>query len=210
VDETAESGYKQFFNTNEEERWVNIVAKKNGYELTNYGVGGTGYAYAPSNNANARAQVANIDFSKCDLVTLAYGVNDWKGKASLGSMDDDVDTVDAFVPNMRYVIKKILTDNPYCKIFVITPINARNLGYYETNWGIGYADSANASGPGLEQIFQLEKTVCEYHGIELIDMTHSSVINRENIRTLLADRVHPTVECHKLLARELANKICFR
>ena len=210
VDATQSSGYKQFLNTNTTQRWVNIVAEKNGYELTNYGVGGTGYAHAKSGTANARAQVASIDFSKCDFVTLAYGVNDWKGKAALGSMSDDVDAVDAFVPNMRYVIKKILTDNPYCKIFVITPLNCRSLGSYDTNFGINYSNSANASGPGLEDIFQLEKAVCDYHGIELIDMTHNSIINRENIATMLPDRVHPTVECHAVMARELAKKIAFQ
>lgn len=207
VDTSASSGYKQFLNTNEAERWVNIVADMNGYNMTNYGAGGTGYAHSSN---NVRKQVASIDFSQCDFVTLAYGVNDWKGKATLGSMDDDVDTVDAFVPNMRYAIKKILADNPYCKIFVITPLNCRSLGYYDTNWGIGYANADNASGPGLEQIFQLEKTVCEYHGIELIDMTHCSIINRENIKTMLPDYVHPTVECHRMMARELAQKIAFR
>ena len=207
VDSSASSGYKQYLNTNEAERWVNIVAQKNGYELTNYGVGGTGYAHSSN---NVRKQVATIDFSKCDFVTLAYGVNDWKGKATLGSMEDDVDTVDAFVPNMRYAIKKILADNPYCKIFVITPLNCRSLGYYDTNWGIGYTNADNASGPGLEQIFQLEKTVCEYHGIELIDMTHCSIINRENIKTMLPDYVHPTVKCHAVMARELAKKIAFQ
>lgn len=210
VDTSASSGYKQFLNTNEAERWVNIVADMNGFALTNYGVGGTGYAYAKSGTVNARAQVAGIDFSKCDFVTLAYGVNDWKGKATLGSMDDDVNTVDAFVPNMRYAIKKILADNPYCKIFVITPLNCRSLGTYDTNWGVGYANTDNASGPGLEDIFELEKTVCEYHGIELIDMTHCSIINRENIKTMLPDYVHPTVECHRMMARELAQKIAFR
>lgn len=209
-DESASSGYKQYLNTNEAERWVNIVADKNGYQLTNYGVGGTGYAHHTSSTVNARAQADSIDFSQCDMVTLAYGVNDWKGQATLGSMDDDVDTVDAFVPNIRYVIRKILTDNPCCKIFVITPLNCRSLGTYDTNYGIGYANAANASGPGLEQIFELEKAVCEYHGIELIDMTHCSVINRENIKTMLPDYVHPTVECHSLIARELAAKIQFR
>ncbi len=209
VDTSASSGYRQFLNSNAAERWVNIVAEKNGYELTNYGVGGTGYAHAKSGTSNARAQVASIDFSQCDMVTLAYGVNDWKGKATLGSMDDDVDTVDAFVPNMRYVIKKILSDNPYCKIFVITPLNCRSLGTYDTNWGINYKKSENASGPGIEDVFQLEKTVCEYHGVELIDMTHCSIINRENIKTMLPDYVHPTVECHAVMARELAKKITF-
>lgn len=57
--------------------------------------------------------------------------------------------------------------------------------------------------------YQLQKTVCEFHGIELIDMTHSSIINRENIKTMLPDYVHPTVECHAVMARELTRKINF-
>lgn len=187
-------------------RWVNIVAQMNGYELTNYGIGGTGYLQGEK---NARVLVDTIDFSECDFVTLAYGVNDWKNAVNIGSMDDDIASGGSMVANMRYVIKKILADNPYCKIFVITPINCRSLGNYTTNWGINYKGAA-ANSLGLEDIFQRQKEVCEYHGIELIDMTHSSIINRENIKTILADYVHPTVEGHKMMARELASKIHFK
>lgn len=266
VDTSADSGYKQFLNTNEAEHWVNIVAQLNGYELTNHGAGATGYVYSSN---NAKVLVDTIDFSECDFVTLAYGVNDWKYAANVGSEDDIPQTVvatydahnsikvtedtaadsivykngvlltpttdysisvgyltlttdtakndmfdiygavESMVGNMSYVIKKIIRDNPLCKVFVITPINCRSLGYYSTNWGINYTGTA-ASGPGLEQIFQLQKAVCEEYGIELIDMTHNSIINRENIKTMLADYVHPTVECHRLMARELAAKISFR
>ena len=62
---------------------------------------------------------------------------------------------------------------------------------------------------GLQDIFDRMKEVCDYHGIEMIDMTHSSIVNRENITTMLADYVHPTVECHKAMARELTKKINF-
>ena len=158
---------------------------------------------------NARQLADTLDFSQCDFVTLAYGVNDWKYAVNIGSMDDDIDTGGSMVANMRYVIKKILTDNPLCKIFVITPINCKSLGSYDTNWGIHYKGSAS-NGLGLEDIFQLQKAVCDYHGIELIDMTHSSIVNRENIRSLLADSVHPTVEGHLLMARELSAKINFK
>ena len=209
VDETADAGYRQFLNTNDSERWVNIVAELNGYELTNLGIGGTGYAWDKNGTLqNARTLADNTDFSQCDFVTLAYGVNDWKYAAPIGSMSDDIASGGTMVSNMRYVIKKILADNPKCKIFVITPINCKSLGTYDTNWGIGYSGTAT-NGIGLEQIFVLQQDVCSYHGIELIDMTHDSVVNRENIRTLLADSVHPTVDGHRIIARELARKICF-
>lgn len=266
VDASATSGYKSFLNTNVTQRWVNIVAEKNGYQLTNYGVGGTGYYHATS---NAKVQVNGIDFSKCDFVTLAYGCNDWKYDGSVIGTEADIpqtvvasynahntikikddtasdclvykngvlltpttdysisggylrltaDTVinDMFdiynaaasmVGNMAYCIKKILRDNPYCKIFVITPINCRSYGTYATNWGINYAGTAG-SGKPLEYVYEMQKAVCDEYGIELIDMTHSSIVNRENIRTMLADYVHPTVECHAVMARELARKINF-
>jgi lysophospholipase L1-like esterase len=127
-------------------------------------------------------------------------------------MADDITTGGSMVANMRYVIKKILTDNPYCKIFVITPINCRSYGTYDTNWGINYkgGTGGHLNSLGLQDIFDRMKEVCDYHGIELIDMTHSSVVNRENIKTALADYIHPTVECHAAMARELAKKINFQ
>jgi lysophospholipase L1-like esterase len=267
ADATAANGYKQFLNTNIAQRWVNIVAEKNGYQLTNYGVGGSGYYHAAN---NAKAQVDKIDFSECDLVTLAYGCNDWKYDGSIVGTEADIpqtvvatynahnsiavssdtaadsivykngvrltpttdytisgnylvltedttkgDRFDIYiatasmVSNMAYCIKKILRDNPYCKIFVITPINCRSLGTYATNWGINYAGTAG-SGKSLEYVYAMQKAVCEEYGIELIDMTHNSIVNRENIKTVLADYVHPTVECHAVMARELAKKIAFQ
>ena len=209
IDATTDSGYRQFLNTNTAERWVNMVAETNGYDLTNLGIGGTGYVWNKNGSLqNARSLADSTDFSQCELVTLAYGVNDWKYAANIGTMDDDIETGGSMVANMRYVIKKILSDNPLCKIFVITPINCKSLGTYETNWGINYSGDAS-NGIGLEQIFALQEEVCRYHGIELIDMTHCSIVNRENIRTLLADSVHPTVEGHRLMAKELAKKINF-
>ena len=211
VDTSQSNGYRQFLNTNVSQRWVNIVAEKNGYELTNHGIGGTGFLHTNGTALNARQLADTLDFSQCDFVTLAYGVNDWKNAVSIGSMDDDIATGGSMVANMRYVIQKVLTDNPYCKIFVITPINCRSYGDYNTNYGINYKGGTGGylNSLGLQDIFDRMKEVCDYHGIELIDMTHCSIINRENIRTMLADYVHPTVECHAAMARELAKKINF-
>jgi lysophospholipase L1-like esterase len=203
--------YRQYI-TSAENRWVNILAAKNGYTLTNHGIGGSGYLANKSGAIlNARQLADTLDFSQCDIVTLAYGVNDWKYAVNIGSMTDDITTGGSMVANMRYVIKKILTDNPLCKIFVITPINCKSYGTYDTNWGIGYKGGTTGAlnSLGLQDIFDRLKEVCEYHGIEMIDMTHSSIVNRENIEAVLADNVHPTEECHKAMARELAKKINF-
>ena len=68
------------------------------------------------------------------MVTIAFGINDWKGSDTFGTFDDDITTGGAVYSNMRYVIEKILTDNPECKIFIITPINASKYAF--PLWGV--------------------------------------------------------------------------
>ena len=187
--------------------WASQVAAMNGYDLTNKAIGGSGYictrtASSPVLNGKQVADATN--FAKFDLVTLAFGVNDWKYNCALGSMNDDVNAGTSMYSNMRYIIEKILTDNPTCKIIVITPINCMLRGTYETNWGLGYAYS-NAGT--LEDVFDAMVEVCEWYGIEYIDMTHNSVVNKDNISHVLIDKVHPSEECHTAMAQELAKKI---
>ncbi|MCM1530132.1 MAG: SGNH/GDSL hydrolase family protein [Alistipes sp.] len=188
--------------------WAKKVASAKNYTFTNYGVGGSGYVHNGTvlDKLNARAHVDTIDFSDADLVTLAYGVNDWKYNEPLGKFDDDVQSGGTLYSNMRYVIEKILSDNPLCKIIVITPINCSRYGTYEGNWGIGYQFSNNGT---LEDIFNAEKTVADYYGLELIDMTHNSCVNRLTAPHILIDGVHPSIAGHEAMGREISDKINF-
>ena len=84
------------------ESWAYKAAKKLNWNLTNIAVGGTGFA-DPWNDAikttsgdgpyfsAVQAQLAwykawDTNFSKCNLVTIAFGVNDWKDKHYLGDL----------------------------------------------------------------------------------------------------------------------------
>ena len=186
--------------------WAQLVADKNGWNLTNYGVGGSGYVHPGTvlDKLDARAHVDTIDFRGADLVTLAYGVNDWKYDMPLGSMDDNVAQGGTFYSNMRYCIEKIQSDEPLAKIIVISPINCNRYGSQEGNWGIGHTFPKNGT---LEDIVNAEKEVCTYYGIEYVDLLHESVVNRVNAPYLLPDGVHPSLEAHAQLAAELAMKI---
>lgn len=188
--------------------WAKIVADKAGFSLTNYGVGGSGFVHNATvgDRLNARDHIDTIDFSSADIVTIAYGINDWKGSDTFGSFNDDITTGGTVYSNMRYVIEKILTDNPECKVFIITPINASKYGNQSGNWSLSHT----INGKTLEDMFQLEKTVADYYGIELIDMTHQSTFNRLNCPVLMVDGVHPTLKGHQLMGAELAQKINFK
>jgi lysophospholipase L1-like esterase len=186
--------------------WVYTVAKLNGYELTNYAVGGTGYAQVKSGASTAREQVDAVDFTGCDLVTFAWGCNDWKYNAGpIGSKDDDKDTATTTCAALKWCIERVLSQNPLCKILVITPINVKR-GTFEGNYGVSYEFSNTGS---LQDVFDALVSVCESYGIEYIDMTHSSVVNRSNISALLLDTVHPTPEAYAAMGKELARKINF-
>lgn len=203
INEQGEKTYAK----EEQEGWVTKLAAKKGWELTNKAIGGTGYIRSHANAGDAAWNtVQSIDFTQFDFVTLAYGVNDWKYNQVLGAFDDDYTTPTSIYGAMRKTLETIIASNPLCKIFVITPINCSVGGTEAANWGIGYKYSNNGT---LEDIFNAIKTVCDYYGIEMIDMTHTSVVNRKNIKTCLLDNVHPTAETHTVMARELGARILF-
>jgi len=191
--------------------WANIAARKSGLRLVNAGVGGSGYVHNGTvlDKLNAKDHVDAMDFTGAECVTLAYGVNDWKYNERLGSMSS-LSGDGTIYGNMKYVVEKILSDNPLCKIFVVTPLNSANTtkdyGTKETNWGLGYELSNSGT---LEDVFQAEKDIAEYYGLQLIDQTHESCVNRENLLSVLIDGVHPSISCHATIGSEMAAKITF-
>ena len=191
--------------------WVNRAMVYKKHKFVNMGVGGSGYVHAGTvlDRKNAKDHVDSIDFSDADYVLMAWGVNDWKYNENLGSMSSTSGDGTIY-GNMKYVVEKILNDNPLCKIFVVTPLNSanttKNYGTKATNWGLGYELSNSGT---LEDVFQAEKDIAEYYGLQLIDQTHTSIVNRENLLSVLTDGVHPSLDCHGVIGREMSGKITF-
>lgn len=194
--------------------WASIVADLNNWELTNKAIGGTGWIDLENSDTAGTTAAWNVaqatSFAPYNLVTLAYGVNDWKGNIPLGTIDDATANPTTIYGGMKATIEAIMTSNPYCKIIVITPLNCAgydfNFGTELTNWGLSKSFSKNGT---LEDICAAIINVCKYYGIEYVDMTHQSVVNRKNLLSLLIDGVHPSAEAHKLLAYELSKKLNF-
>lgn len=196
--------------------WASKVAIINGWQITNIARGSTGWLdpVEAGDYTTAGFYIArHTDFSGYDLVTLAYGVNDWKANRTAGSYEDDPvadETPTTVMQAMRATIEAIMASNPSCKIIVILPLNcvgySYNYGDKSTNYGLGYSFSNSGT---LESFVEKMIEVCDYYGIQYIDQTHYSVINRENLLTMLPDGVHPSLRAHTLLANELAKKITF-
>ena len=201
-----------------ENMYIQVLARLKGYDLTNKGVGGSGWLQrgttaAPKLNAREQIDAVNedgsyvLDFTQFDLCTIAWGVNDWKGQKNLGTFEDGLNPeVESVYANIRYCLETIQNRNPNMKIIVISPVNCRaGNATAESNWGIGY----EFNGHTLEDFFEAIKECCEYYSIEFVDMLHQGPINRLNALTLLPDKVHPSLEAHIMMGRDLAGKILY-
>ena len=184
--------------------YVSII---NNYDVTNYGVGGSGYVHSATvgDGLSAKGKVDTINFAEYDLVTLAWGVNDWHYNCKIGDMSSSSKGDETMVGNMMYVIEKILTDNPKCKIIVILPQNSSAFGgNIDTNWGLGARLEISGT---LQEVIDKQINVCEYYGIQYIDQTKQGIVNRFNINTLLPDGLHPTEEGYVSMAKYISKQL---
>ena len=208
--------------TNATYSYAYIAARLNNVLYDNKGLGGMGYLCNSTNSAypyNARTLIDHIttpgdvlyvDLTQVDVVTIALGINDYKSNYELGEVTDDESLGNTVCSNMKYLIHKILNINPTIKIFVITPMNARgynnSLGDESTNYAMNFT---NTKGKTLKDFMETIIAVCENYGIQYINQTTQSVVNRYNIIDALPDGVHPTVEIQKMIGRELSKKITY-
>lgn len=190
---------------NKERCWATFLSASTGWELTNAGVGGSGFVHNGTvlDKLNARDHVDTINFWDAEVVTIAYGVNDWKYNMKLGTMDDDIAKGGTFYSNMRYVIEKVQKDCPDAEIVVIAPLNCSRYGLADKNWGLGYKFSNNGT---LQDIYDAMKEVCDHYGLPLVDLLHNEEINGD-ITNWLPDGVHPSMQKHLRLAEILEEEL---
>lgn len=185
--------------------WAALLSRSTGWTLANSAVGGSGFVHQGTvlDKLSGRDHIDKIDFIAAELVTLAFGVNDWKGNQKLGSMEDDIQTGGTIYSNMRYIIEKILKDNPDVEIVVISPLNSCRYGNAQSGWGLGYSFSRNGT---LQDVYDAMKEVCDYYGLPLIDLLHNEEINSDMVNWF-PDGVHPSEEKHARLAEILEEEL---
>jgi lysophospholipase L1-like esterase len=178
-----------------------------GWKLRNLGVGGSGYLKASTSLGlpNAKGQVNGIDFAYCDICTLAYGVNDWHYNQEIGTVNDSKDLGTTMASNMKYVIEKILSDNPRCRLNIMLPLNCSTYGgTFETDWGLN--TELPTSGT-LQHVIDVIRDVAEYYHLPIIDQSNTGIVNRYNINTVLPDGIHPSVETYKPYGERIVRQI---
>ena len=187
--------------------WPTYVGMIKGYDTTNAGVGGSGYVRrVAGTGVNCVDIVDDIDFSNYDLVTIAYGINDWKYVEDLGDMSTSTLNDGTMVGNMRYCIEKILTDNPFIKLVIIGPFNCTAMGgNVAGNWGLGKVLSNGTLQDCIDKI----KSVCDYYNLQYIDCISSNISSRVTVPSIFKDGVHPKQDCILKMAKCFAAQIDF-
>jgi lysophospholipase L1-like esterase len=182
--------------------------------IDNLGKRGTGYVADTRNLNNAWEQAQVTDFSQYDLIVMMYGVNDYIQGCPLGSIADNAEGTVA--GNMIRVLNKIFTDNPLCKVLCVSSYNTWGqvsqggdytsdvyYGDLSTDYGLGYAISGNT----LQDHIELQMQVCEHYHIQYLCLAYEGIVNTFNIKNVLVDGLHPTLESREYIAQEISQKL---
>lgn len=147
-----------------------------------YGLAATNYGAAGHTLVQDYASLAAKDYSDVALVTISYGCNDARTNVPLGTVNStDVTT---FAGALNQLLRKIYTNNPECRVIVLTPIQR----LYVSDFGIG---TANSNGNYLIDFVDMCKKVAAKRSTKCIDMYRDCGINQTNLYFYTVEGVHP-------------------
>lgn len=157
------------------EGYVGAIERRYGLAATNYGRGGetlvAGYK-----------RLAALDYSDAALVTIAYGVNDAGTGVPLGDVNST--NISTFAGAMNRLLRKIYTDNPECRVVILTPTQRLNV----SGFGI---DTPNANGHYLIDFCRMCQKVAAKRSTACINMYEVCGINQTNLYYCTVEGVHP-------------------
>ena len=167
--------------------------------MLNISEGGIGYVHENALGHNLDYLITQ-DMSSADLITVQLGHNDLNSSYQLGNTQSAIGD-GTISGNIRKAIVYLCNKYPEKIIAFIAPLNSCEYGNANTGWD-------RTSAPiGLNNITNMIKYWCEFYGVYFINSTIESPINGLNIETLLPDKVHPSLNCHKLLGEYLATQL---
>ena len=176
----------------------------NDWTLQDTAVSQTGWGM-PNYFPKALNLLKSIDFSKVDIITIAYGTNDFASGKGLSDAENNKDTT-TFAGALRYSIETLLSAYPHLKIFVCTPIYRFWLddnGEFSAD-----SDTKTLGGVKLTEYVAKTKEVAEEYHIPYID-NYNIGMNKFN-RSLYfsaTDGTHPLMVGGHLMAANIAKAL---
>lgn len=193
-------------------RISDFFAQMTGAQVDNIAARGTGYVADTRNLGNGWEKAQVTDYSNYNLVCICLGINDYIQHVSIGTLEANAEGT--VIGNMTRIINKIMTDNPLCKVVIFSPYNSwgqvcddsgseyQVADYYgdeSTDYALGHA----IRGHTLTEYITAIDSVCAAYHIQHVKLSESGMINKANIKKVLADGLHPIVDVRPMLAAEL-------
>ncbi len=151
-------------------------------------------------------RLKNIDFSKVDMITIAYGTNDFMGSQPLEGTDKY--DINSYGGALRYSIEKIQRAFPHITIVICSQIYR----YFEGKYDVFGEDSdsyLNENGNKLTDFVDKTKEIAEEYGLFYINNYNGSGINKDSRHLCFAngDTTHPIEYGRRLIAENIARKL---
>lgn len=150
-------------------------------------------------------KLKNIDFNTVDIVTIAYGTNDFASGTPIVDSENlqDRNTV---VGALRYSLSKLLTTYPHLRVLVCTPI----IRFFENgeSW-VSSDEYTNQSGYKIPDMVQAIKGVCGEFHIPVLDQYNDMGINAINRLHYFdnTDGTHPLENTRKIMGERIASAL---
>ena len=176
----------------------------NDWTLQDTAVSQTGWGM-PKYFPEALTLLKSIDFSKVDIITIAYGTNDFTSSKGLSDAENNKDTT-TFAGALRYSIETLLGAYPHLKIFVCSQIYR----FWLDDNGEFSADSDTKMFGGVKLTEYVAKTkeIAEEYHIPYID-NYNIGMNKFNrsIYFSATDAAHPLPKGGNLMASNIVKNL---
>lgn len=160
----------------------------------------------PNYFAEAVSMLKNIDFNEIDIVTIAYGTNDFTAEVALDNPSNIFDT-STFSGALRYSIKTIKEAYPNIDVAVCTPT-------YRFWMDDGYnfvCDSTTQefAGNKLIDFCNAVSSIGNEYNVHVIDNYHDSGISYSNHTECFrsTDGTHPNFFGRRMIAENMAKEL---
>lgn len=166
----------------------------------------TGDGAVPSYFATALNILKELDFSKVDIITIAYGTNDFTSGDALDNAEDSL-SKDTYAGALRYSIETLLTAYPNLKIFLCS--QTYRFWMDESNVFTADSDTKVMNGKKLTDfVAKTEEIAREYH-LPYIDNYYGLGFNKFNRSAYFSetDGTHPLPAGCKRIAENVAKKL---
>jgi len=173
-----------------------------GMTVTNYGVGGAGFSSLQGKSLQQQVNEAGV----FDIYVLWASTNDYTNHRAVGTYTDytefdhyDTTKLVTQAGGINYCIKKIYEINPHAVIYFFTSGKAfTDRGGYDPFYE-----------HGMNEFVEMQKKVCELHGIPFLDQFFLGGYNIYNKSLYYHDAIHMNASGYKKLGELQVSFLAF-